>query len=59
MKKFTIIYTETLRGEYEVDAENELEAVQEFWHLVGEGKIDLLDTEMLDSDATAYPTDEE
>ena len=59
MKKFTIIYTETLRGEFEVDAENELEAVQEFWRLVGEGKIDLLDTEMLDSDATAYPTDEE
>ena len=59
MKKFTIHYTETLVGEWEVEAENETEAVSEFWELVSEGRIDLLDTEMEDSDATAYPIDEE
>ena len=59
MKKFTIHYTETYVGEWEVEAENEKEAVNEFWELVSEDRIDLLDTEMEDSDATAYPINEE
>ena len=59
MKKFTIHYTETYVGKWEVEAENETEAVSEFWELVSEGRIDLLDTEMEDSDATVYPIDEE
>ena len=57
MKKFKIDYVETMHGEWEIEAETEEAAVEEFWHLVSEGKIDLLDTEMLESDATAYPID--
>ena len=52
MKTFTVIYTETMRGEFEVEATDPTSAVNEFWRLVGDGKIDLLDTEMVDSDAT-------
>lgn len=51
MKKFEIRYEETLVGFFEVEAETAENAVEEFWALVGEGKIDLLDTEMLDSKA--------
>lgn len=51
MKKFEIRYEETMVGFFEVEAETAEDAVEEFWALVGEGKIDLLDTEMLDSKA--------
>ena len=51
MKKFEIRYEEKFVGFFEVEAETAENAVEEFWALVGEGKIDLLDTEMLDSKA--------
>lgn len=51
MKKFEIRYEETMVGFFEVEAETAENAVEEFWALVGEGQIDLLDTEMLDSKA--------
>ena len=58
MKKFEIRYEETMQGFFEVEAETEEEAIEEFWHEVGEGKIDLLDTEMLDSKAEVWDCEE-
>ena len=49
MAKFKIEYTETSVGFFDVEAENETEAIEEFWNLVCKGKIDLLDTEMVES----------
>ena len=51
MAKYEIRYEETLVGFFEVEAENETEAIQKFWSEAEEGKIDLLDTEMIESKA--------
>ncbi len=51
MKKFEIRYEETMVGFFDVEAENEEEAIEKFWELAEEGKIDLLDTEMQNSTA--------
>ena len=58
-KKFEIRYEETLVGFFEVEADTEENAIEEFWALVGEGKIDLLDTEMMDSKAEVTDCEEE
>lgn len=54
MKIYEIRYQETMQGFFEVEAENEEDALKVFWDEVGEGRIDLLDTEMLESDATVW-----
>jgi len=54
---FDIKYTETNVGWFEVEAESEEEALDEFWYQVGEGSIDLLKTEIMESDATAFEKD--
>ena len=59
MKKFEIRYEETMVGFFEVEAETEQEAIEQFWYEAGEGKIDLLDTEMLDSKAEISDCKEE
>lgn len=51
MAKYEIRYEETMVGFFEVEAESEDEAIQKFWSEAEEGKIDLLDTEMLESKA--------
>ena len=51
MKTYTIEYTETNVGYFDVEAESEEEALDEFWYQVGEGHIDILRTQIMDSDA--------
>lgn len=51
MAKYEIRYEETMVGFFEVEAESETEAIQKFWSEAEEGKIDLLDTEMIESKA--------
>lgn len=58
MKKFEIRYEETMVGFFDVEAEDEVEAIEKFWELAGEGKIDLLDTEMMDSKAEVFGYEE-
>jgi hypothetical protein len=57
LKTYSIKYTETALGWFNVEAENEIEAVQEFWNQVSDGKIDLLDTEIVESNACAFEED--
>ena len=59
MAKYEIRYEETMVGFFEVEAESETEAIQKFWSEAEEGKIDLLDTEMLESKAEVSDCDEE
>lgn len=54
---FDIKYVETNVGWFEVEAENEEEAYNKFWEGVNDGIYDLLDTEIMESDATAYEKD--
>lgn len=51
MKTYTIEYTETNVGYFDVEAESEEEALDEFWHQVETGYIDLLRTQIIDSNA--------
>ena len=51
MKTYTIEYTETNIGYFDVEAESEEEALDECWYQVGEGSIDLLRTQIMDSNA--------
>lgn len=48
-KRYTVRYTETYTGYFDVEAEKSDDVVDEFFHLVGDGKIDLLHMEMTDS----------
>lgn len=54
---FDIKYTETNVGWFEVEADNEIEAERKFCEGVNDGTYDLLDTEIMESDATAYEKD--
>ena len=54
---YDIKYTETNVGWFEVEADNEIEAERKFWEGVNDGTYDLLDTEIMESDATAYEKD--
>lgn len=56
--KYTIRYTETNVGYFDVEAPDELAAIDEFWYLVGEGRIDLLRTEIMESDADVVINDD-
>ena len=58
MKKFEIRYEETMVGFFDVEAETKEEAIEKFWELAGEGKIDLLDTEMMNSTAEVSDCEE-
>lgn len=58
MAKYEIRYEETMVGFFEVEAESEEQAIDKFWDLACEGKIDLLDTEMLDSKAEVFDYEE-
>ena len=49
--KYTIRYTETNVGYFDVEAPDEFAAIDEFWRQVETGWIDLLRTEMMESDA--------
>ena len=49
---YEIEYTETNVGYFDVEADSEEDAVKEFWRMVGEGEIDLLDTSIEESDAS-------
>lgn len=53
-KTYTIRHEETLVGYFDVEAETADEALEEYNHLVSEGKIDFSDLEMSDSADTAY-----
>ena len=48
-KRYTVRYTETYTGYFDVEASTADEVVDEFLYLVQEGKFDLLDMEMTDS----------
>lgn len=55
MKTYEIAYKETYRGYYSVQVPDEAtrnDAVKEFYHLAGEGKIDFSDMTMTDSSIT-------
>lgn len=52
--RYEIRHTETLVGFYEVEADTEEEALDEFDALCWEGKIDLSDLDMLDTSNVAY-----
>lgn len=54
---FDIKYVETNVGWFEVEADNEIEAECKFWEGVNDGIYNLLDTEIIESDATAYEKD--
>ena len=49
--KYQIEYQETNHGFFDVEADNENEAIDKFWEMVGTGEIDLLNTDIADSDA--------
>ena len=49
---YEIEYTETNVGYFDVEADNEEDALNEFWRLVGEGEVDLLDTSIEEADAS-------
>lgn len=53
MKTYKIIHTETLVGWFYVEAETPEEALEEYYHLVSNGKIDFSDLEMIDSEDKA------
>lgn len=59
MKIYEIRYMETMQGFFDVEAENEDAALKKFWDFAAEGKIDLLDTEMVVDDATVWDEREE
>lgn len=54
---YDIKYTETNIGWFEVEADNEIDAERKFWEGVNSGAYDLLRTEIMDSDATAFEKD--
>lgn len=53
MKTYKIIHTETLVGCFYVEAEAPEDALDEYYHLVSNGKIDFSDLEMIDSEDKA------
>lgn len=54
---YDIRYTETNVGWFQVEADSEMEATDKFWEGVDRGEYDLLRTEIVDSDATAFECD--
>lgn len=54
---FDIEYIETNIGWFEVEADNEYQAVQKFWDGVADGKYNLLRTETVENDAVAFERD--
>ena len=48
--KYEVRYREISEGWFDVEAENEIEAYSRFWDMVGTGEIDLLQTEIVESD---------
>lgn len=54
---YDVKYTETNIGWFEVEADSYEEAEKKFWEEVESGKIDLLDTEIMESEITAYEKD--
>ena len=53
MKTYKIIHTETLVGWFYVEAETPEDALDEYYRLVSNGKIDFSDLEMIDSEDKA------
>ena len=51
---YQIVYKETLRGDYIIDAASEEEALKEFDKLMECGQIDTLDLDVVDSNVSAY-----
>lgn len=51
---YDVCYKETCIGWFTVEADSEEDAYDQFWKDVESGKIDLLDTEIMDSSATVY-----
>lgn len=54
---YDIKYKETSIGWFEVEAGSYEGAVRKFWEEVESGKIDLLDSEIIESSAIAYEKD--
>lgn len=54
---YDIKYTETNVGWFQVEADDELDAVNKFWEGVTAGEFDLLKTEIMESDAVAFECD--
>lgn len=50
---YEVVYTETLCGDYVIEADSEQEAIDLFQKLMAEGQIDTLDLDVVDSNATA------
>lgn len=48
---YTIKYTETNVGYFDIEADSDDDAIDEFWRLVCDGDINLLNTCIEDSDA--------
>ena len=48
--KYEVRYREVREGWFDVEAENEIDAYNMFWDMVGTGEIDLLRTDMTESD---------
>lgn len=57
--RFEIEYRETCVGYFTVEAPDEVAAIDEFWKQVGNGKIELLNTYITDSDAAVVGVEEE
>lgn len=56
-KKYTIKYKEELIGFFDVEADNEEQAEEEFWRLINRGEICFDRLEMSDSDVSiVYPS---
>lgn len=48
--KYEVRYREVREGWFDVEAESEIDAYNKFWDMVGTGEIDLLRTDMTESD---------
>ena len=48
--KYEVRYREVREGWFDVEAEDEIDAYNKFWDMVGTGEIDLLRTDMTESD---------
>lgn len=58
MKKYKIVHTEKLVGEWYVEAESSEGAIEAFMTQVNNGKIDFSDMELVDSEDNAVEMSE-
>lgn len=52
-RQYKIVHKESLVGWYYVEADSEQEALEEWRHMLCDGKVDFSDLELIDSSDTA------